>query len=215
MKLFHFPRAPHARKVNIFVLEKGIDLPRVEVNLATRENLEPAFLAKTGRGVVPVLELDDGSCIDESLAICRYLENRFPEPCLFGRDAKEKAVIDSWERHMEFDGYQPGADAFRNSVDRFANYAVAGVTEEFKAIPELAERGRRRLDIFFRRLDARLADTEFVGGERFSMADITAVVAVDSAKRSQKFLPADCLHAQRWYEAMYGRDSVSSTHIDA
>jgi len=125
MELYHFPRAPHARKVNIFILEKGIDIPRVEVNLAEKENLQPDFLGKTGRGVVPVLELNDGTFLDESLAICRYLENLYPEPCLFGRTPREKALIDSWERHMEFDGYQPGADAFRNSVKRFANYAIA------------------------------------------------------------------------------------------
>jgi glutathione S-transferase len=146
MKLYHFPRAPHARKVNIFL--------------------------------------------------------------------HEKAIIDSWERHMELDGYLAGQDAFCNTAERFANYAVAGVAEEFKAIPALAERGLRRLDIFFSRLNQRLEESEYVAGDSFSMADITGVVAVDMATRSQKTLPGNLVSAKRWYKAMYERDSVSSTYIE-
>jgi glutathione S-transferase len=214
LKLYHFPRAPHARKVNIFLHEKGIDIAREEVHLGTKENLQESFLKKNARGVLPVLELDNGFFLDESLAICRYLEALYPEPPLFGTVPVEKAVIDSWERHMEFDGYLPAQDAFRNSAERFANYAVAGMTEEFKAIPALAERGRRRLDIFFARLNQRLQESEYVGGDKFSMADITGVVTVDMAKRSGKILPDNLVHAQRWYKAMYERDSVSSTYIE-
>lgn len=213
MKLYYAPKAPHARKVLIFLSEKGIDIEKVEVNLIKKENLEQAFLGKNSRGVVPVLELDDGTCIDESLAICRYLENLYPEPVLFGSDPLEKAQIDSWDRHMEFDGYLPGQDAFRNSSERFANYAVAGVKEPLAAIPALAERGMRRIDIFFERLNKRLSEVPYVAGNSFSMADITGVVAVDMTRRVEKFLPDDFEHAQRWYKEMYDRDSVSSTYI--
>ncbi|MDG2174554.1 MAG: glutathione S-transferase family protein [Gammaproteobacteria bacterium] len=215
MKLYHFPRAPHARKVNIFLQEKGIEVPRVEVNLVEGENLKEAYLARSNRGVVPLLELDDGTCIDESLAICRYFENLHPEPALFGTEPQEKALIDSWERHMEFDGYLPGQDAFRNSVERFANYAVAGVQQEIRAIPDLAQRGRVRIDIFFARLDERLAEVPFIAGEKFSMADITGLVSVDMAKRSKKFLPEHLVNAQRWYKAMCARESVISTYIES
>ena len=214
MKLFHFPKAPNARKVNIFLLEKGIDIPHEEVDLPGKENLGPDYLARNPRGLVPLLELDDGSYIDESLAICRYLESLYPVPPLFGTDARDRALIDCWERRMEFDGYLAGVEAFRNSAERFANYAVAGVTEEFKAIPELAERGRRRLDIFFGRLDNRLAESEFIAGDAFSMADITGVVTVDMAKRSGKELSDVHVNARRWYEAMYDRESISSTYLD-
>lgn len=213
MKLYYAPKAPHARKVLIFLAEKGIDIEKVEINLIKKENLEQEFLGKNSRGVVPVLELDDGTCIDESLAICRYLENMHPEPVLFGSDPLGKAQIDSWDRHMEFDGYLPGQDAFRNSSERFANYAVAGVKEPIAAIPELAERGLQRIDIFFERLNRRLSEVPYVAGNSFSMADITGVVAVDMTRRVEKFLPDDFEHAQRWYKAMYARDSVSSTYI--
>ena len=213
MKLYYAPKAPHARKVLIFLAEKGIDIEKVEINLIKKENLEQEFLGKNSRGVVPVLELDDGTCIDESLAICRYLENMHPEPVLFGSDPLGKAQIDSWDRHMEFDGYLPGQDAFRNSSERFANYAVAGVKEPIAAIPELAERGLQRIDIFFERLNRRLSEVPYIAGNSFSMADITGVVAVDMTRRVEKFLPDDFEHAQRWYKAMYARDSVSSTYI--
>jgi len=213
VKLYYAPKAPHARKVLIFLAEKGIDIEKVEINLIKKENLEQEFLGKNSRGVVPVLELDDGTCIDESLAICRYLENMHPEPVLFGSDPLGKAQIDSWDRHMEFDGYLPGQDAFRNSSERFANYAVAGVKEPIAAIPELAERGLQRIDIFFERLNRRLSEVPYVAGNSFSMADITGVVAVDMTRRVEKFLPDDFEHAQRWYKAMYARDSVSSTYI--
>lgn len=214
IKLYHFPRAPHARKVNIFLHEKGIDIPREEIHLGTKENLQESFLKKNNRGVLPVLELDNGLFLDESLAICCYLEALYPERPLFGKTPVEKAIIDSWERHMEFDGYLAAQDAFRNTAERFANYAVAGVAEEFKAIPALAERGLRRLDIFFSRLNQRLEESEYVGGDNFSMADITGVVAVDMAKRSKKTLPDNLASAQRWYKAMYERDSISSTYIE-
>jgi glutathione S-transferase len=214
LKLYHFPRAPHARKVNIFLQEKGIEVSKIEINLAERENLQEDYLSKSSRGVVPLLELEDGTCIDESLAICRYFEHLHPEPVLFGTEPKEKALIDSWERHMEFDGYLPGQDAFRNSDERFANYAVAGVQQEIKAIPDLAERGRVRIELFFERLDERLSEVPFLAGEKFSMADITGVVAVDMARRSNKFLPEHLAHAQRWYKAMQSRESVSSTYIE-
>ena len=214
MKLYHFPRAPHARKVNIFLHEKGLAIPRVEVDLGAKENLQESFLKKSSRGVLPVLELDNGLFLDESLAICRYLETLYPERPLFGKTPVEKAIIDSWERHMELDGYLAGQDAFRNTAERFANYAVAGVAEEFKAIPALAERGLRRLDIFFSRLNQRLEESEYVAGDSFSMADITGVVAVDMATRSQKTLPGNLVSAKRWYNAMYERDSVSSTYIE-
>lgn len=213
MKLYYFPKAPHARKVLIFLVEKGLSLELIQVDLEKKENLKEAFLAKNSRGVVPVFELDDGTCIDESLAICRYLEALNPEPPLFGSTPLEKALVDSWDRHMEFDGYLPGQDAFRNSAERFANYAVAGVQEPVKAIPALAERGMQRIDIFFKRLDERLAEVPYVAGTQFSMADITGVVAVDMIKRVNKFLPESLEHAQRWYRAMYERESVSSTYV--
>ena len=115
---------------------------------------------------------------------------------------------------MEFDGYLPGVEAYRNSAERFANYAVAGVGEGLPAIPELAARGRRRLDIFFDRLENRLAESAFVAGDSFTMADITGVVAVDMAKRSNKELSEGHVHARRWYQSMYARESIASTYLD-
>ena len=214
MKLYTFARAPHCRKVDIVLLEKGVDLERVSVNLADKENLRADFRAVNPRGVVPVLVLDDGRVMDESLAICRYLEALHPEPCLFGTTAEEIGLIASWERHMEFDGYQPAQEAFRNSWPAMAERAIPGFAEGFRAIPELAQRSKKRFGIFLARLEERLADSPFVGGERFSIADITGVLAIDTAKRTRMGIPEGNAHTLRWYEAMYSRPSISSTYIE-
>lgn len=214
MKLYTFPRAPHCRKVDIFLLEKGLDIERVTVNLAEKENLQDEFLAVNNRGVVPVLVLDDGRAIDESLAICRYLEALHPQPALFGATPEDIGLVASWERHMEFDGYQPAQEAFRNTHPPLADRAIPGFSQGFPAIQALVERSKKRFGVFLDRLEQRLAESPYVGGERFSMADITGVVAIDTAKRSHMAIPPDHLHTLLWYEAMYSRPSISSTYIE-
>lgn len=214
MKLYTFPRAPHCRKVDIFLLEKGRDIERISVNLAGQENLQDNFLEISERGVLPVLILDDGRTMDESLAICRFLEALYPEPCLFGKGPENIGLIASWERHMELDGYLPAQEVFRNSYAPMADRAVAGFRSGIPAIPALAERGRKRFAIFLERLEKRLGSSRWVGGDQFSMADITGILAIDNAKRSKMEIPANHKHTLRWYDAMYARPSVSSTYIE-
>ena len=214
MKLYTFPRAPHCRKVDIFLLEKGQDISRVPVSLARKEHLQNDFLAINQRAVLPTLLLDDGRVMDESLAICRYLEALFPEPCLFGKEPEDIGLIASWERHMELDGYQPAQEAFRNTHPAMADRAIPGFEEGFPAIPALAERARKRFGIFLVRLEQQLANNTFVAGNAFSIADITGVLAIDTAKRTQMEIPPDHANTQRWYEALYSRPSISSTYIE-
>lgn len=215
MKLYTFPRAPHCRKVDIVLLEKGQDqnVERVSVNLAEKENLQPPFKTVNPRSVVPVLALDSGLVIDESLAICRYLETLFPEPALFGSSPEQSAEIASWERHMEFDGYLPAQEAFRNSHPAMAQRGVAGFGSEFPAIPALAERAIKRFGLFLKSLEQRLASSAYVGGAQFSIADITAVLAIDTARRSELEIPAHLNHTQSWYKTMYERPSIASTYV--
>ena len=213
MKLYEFPRAPHCRKVNILLAEKDIDIERITVSIPDKHNLEPKFLSKNPRGLLPVLELENGVFLDESLAICRFLERKFPQPELFGISDEEKTEIDCWERHMEFDGYLPATDVFRNTAVQFSNRAVAGLPEGYRAIAELAERGERRVTLFFERLEERLSGRDYIACGRFSMADITGVIAVDQAKRSGLSIPDNCHQIQRWYESQYTRNSVSSTQV--
>ncbi|MDT8399902.1 MAG: glutathione S-transferase family protein [Pseudomonadales bacterium] len=214
MKLYTFPRAPHCRKVDIFLLEKGRDIERVAVNLAEKANLQDDFLALNTRGVVPVLLLDDGQMMDESLAICRYLEALYPQPCLFGKEPEQIGLIASWERHMEFDGYQSAQEAFRNSHPALRDRAIPGFAQGFPAIPALAERARQRFEIFLTRLEQRLAASPCVGGDGFSIADITGILAIDTAKRVQMEIPAGHHHTRRWYETMYSRPSINSTFVE-
>lgn len=211
MKLYDMKMAPNPRRVRIFLAEKGLhDVLKVEINLIEGENLGADFLRINPRGTLPTLELDDGTCLDESVAICRYLEELYPEPRLLGSDALGRARIESCQRHVEFDGFQPLLDAFRNSFPAFAERGVPGLPAGFKAIPELAERGRRRYDLFMKNLDQLLSGQRYIAGEHYSIADITALCAVDFAKMMEIELPPDYRHARRWYTEVASRPSAAA-----
>ena len=128
MKLYDCQMAPNPRRVRVFLAEKGVDIPKTEVSIIDGENLKPEYLAVNPRGLLPTLELDDGSRIDETIAICRYIEETQPEPNLMGRDALEKAQVESWQRHMEFDGLNPTGEMFRNSFDPFKKGIMLNLT---------------------------------------------------------------------------------------
>lgn len=207
MKLYDCTQAPNARRVRIFMAEKGIEIPRVEVDIPAGENLKSAFRSKNPRGVIPTLELDDGSCIDESVAICRYLEELHPEPPLMGSDAKSKALVESRQRHMEFDGLLPLADILRNSVPSFADRAIPGATG-IAAIRELVPRGIESFQRFQERLNDDLEKTIYIAGERFSIADITAICVFDFAKWVKLEIPEHHENTRRWYERVSARPSI-------
>lgn len=210
MKLYDCRIAPSPRRVRIFLAEKGVEIETVEVDLIGAENLQPAFLAVNPRGLVPTLQLDDGACIDETVAICRYIEELHPQPPLMGRDARSRAVIESRNRHMEIDGFCSVADAFRNSAPAFAKRGLQGVCEEVAAIPQLAERGRAGIRRFYDRLDAYLAEHAFVAGPEFSIADITALCVVDFAGWVKQGIPETHANLRRWYEQVASRPSAGA-----
>lgn len=210
MKLYDMMKAPNPRRVRIFLAEKGIEIERVEVDIAGGGNLTPDYLAMNSRGVVPTLLLDDGSIIDESVAICRYFEILHPAPNLMGEGALESAQIESWQRRMEFDGIVSVATAFRNEAEPFANRSMPGSMPGLPAIPALAERGRALTAHFLERLNARLGASEHVAGDRYTIADITALVAVDFAKWIQMRVPETHTHTKRWYEAVSARPSAKA-----
>lgn len=210
MKLFDMEKAPNPRRVRIFLAEKGIDIGRVEIDIPGGANLAPDYLAINPRGVVPTLLLDDGSIIDESVAICRYFECLHPEPNLMGRDAVETARIESWQRHMEFDGMFSVASVFRNEAAPFANRGMPGAMPALPAIPALAERGRALTAHFLEMLDSRLAESEFVAGDRYTIADISALVTIDFAKWVRIRVPEEHTHTKRWYAAVSARPSAKA-----
>lgn len=182
VKLYDMRQAPNPRRVRIFLAEKGIEVPREEVDIVSGANLQPAYLAVNPRGVVPTLMLDDGRMLDESIAICRYLEGLYPEPNLFGASAWEMAEVERWQRRMEFDGLFNVAAAFRNTAPAYAQRGAPGAGPPTPAIPAMAERGLLLARQWMDQLEERLMRHAFIAIDRFTVADITAFVSLDFAK---------------------------------
>ena len=211
MKLYDTTGAPNPRRVRIFMAEKGVECEKVELNIVKGENLSEEFLAVNPRGMMPTMVLDDGTVIDETVAICRYIEEAHPEPALMGTDATHKAQVEMRQRHMEWDGLIPAMESFRNSFPGFSSRGLGGNVGEVAAIPEMVERGQASLIRFYESLDAYLADNEFVAGDSFSIADITALCTIDFAAGAARVpIPESCTNVLRWHEAVSSRDSVKA-----
>jgi glutathione S-transferase len=209
MKLYDCATAPSPRRVRIFLAEKGLTIPTVQVDLRGGEQFTPAFRAMNPGCTVPVLELDSGAAITDIIAICRYIEELHPEPVLMGRDAEQRALIECWVRRIEWDGIYAVQEAFRNSAPGLERRALPGPLP-LEQIPALAERGRVRAQHFLAWFDARLADHAFVGGPDFTIADISAMVAVDFATRAKLDVPDHLLHLKRWYAEVSARPSAKA-----
>lgn len=209
MKLYDFTHAPNCRRVRIFAAEKGIELELAQVDLMTKAQLDDAYLAVNERATVPMLELDDGTKLTESVAICRYFEETVPEPPLFGTGALGKAQVEMWHRRMELEGLQPAAEALRNGNPRFENRGLPGRID-LPQIPALAERGLTRFDHFHVMLDARLGESPYVAGEAFSIADILAMVALDFAKAVRRPIPEGAANLRRWHDEVSSRPSAAA-----
>src|ERR1700739_2803526 len=210
MKLYDCQMAPNPRRVRIFLAEKGVEIERVEVNIVDGDNLKPDFLAINPRGLLPTLILDDGTALDEVVAISRYIEETHPEPPLMGVSARERAFIESRNRHMEIDGIMSVAEIFRNTHPSFRDRGLPGLSS-VPAIAQLVERGRAGIARFFERLNSHyLNQHPFVAGDQFSIADITALSVVDFAGWVEEKVPAQHLNTHRWYEAVSKRPSATA-----
>ena len=194
----------------MFLAEKGIEIPTVEINTRERAQFTDSFKAVNAVSQVPVLELDDGTCISESMAICRYLEELHPDPALFGSDPREKALIEMWSRRAEFLGYLAAADMLRNSAPVFEDRGLPGVSGGVPQIEELVTRGRNSMARFFAHFDDRLGDVPFVAGDGFSVADITTFVTIRFATRVEVTPPADCANILRWVGEVESRPSAAA-----
>ena len=207
MKFYDCAPAPSPRRVRIFIAEKEMEIPTVEVDLRSHEQHGDTFARINPHRTVPVLELDDGRRIANTAGICAYLEALQAHPALLGETPLEKARIAEMEWRMETQGMMAVGEVLRNRSRGFRGRALTGALE-FEQIPELAERGLRRIDLYFEELDSILADQPFVGGDRYSIADITALVTVDFAGWVKKSLPEQAVHARRWYENVNARPSA-------
>lgn len=210
MKLYDFSLAPNPRRVRMFLAEKGVEIPTVQVNTREAEQFSEAFKAINPRCIVPALELDDGTVIVESVAICRYIEEIHPSPALFGRDAKEKALVEMWNRHAEFDCYGAAGAMVRNSAPMFEDRGVAGVPSGVPQIPALVERGRQTMDRFLGLLNDHLEGNAFLAGDNFSIADITAFISIEFSQRAKYEMPADLAHVKRWHGEVGARPSTKA-----
>lgn len=209
MKFYDCKTAPSPRRVRIFLAEKGVDIETVQIDLGKGEQFSDEFRAANPDCTVPVLELDDGSCISEVTAICQYIEDLNPAPALFGSSPEERARVSMWNVKVEQLGLWAMMDAFRNSAKGLVDRALPG-PESYVQIPELAERGRRRVLQFFERLNDQLADNAFVAGDNYSIADISAMVLVDFAGWIKIAIPDDAEHVARWYSEVSKRPSAAA-----
>ncbi len=209
MRLFDFQRAPNPRRVRIFLAEKGLDVPRIPVNLYRHEQLSPEFLAINPSGTVPVLETDDGTRLTECLAICRYLEHLQPEPRLFGATPRQEALTLMWSNIVDHDGLSAVAEVLRNLSPGFRDHALPGRIPH-PQIPQLVDRGRRRLEHFFDRAEQQLAGNACLAGSEFTYADISLLVTVDFAAWVDVVPTRTRAALARWHERVSARASASA-----
>ena len=205
MKLYTYAGAPNPRRVHIYLAEKGIEVPFEHVDIMKRENRTPEFMKSVNAlGGIPVLELDDGTHITESVAICRYFEVEHPQPPLFGVSAKEQGLVEMWIRRIELNLMTPVGMVWVHG---------SPLTKQVmkNQIPEVAEQNRGLVRGVFRFLDRRLADHEFLAGETYSVADILALCTMDfAAKLNDLPHSSEQKHLSRWYDAVSGRPSSSA-----
>ena len=201
MKLYDFPGAPNPRRVKIFAAEKNISLDLINCDMAKREHKTPEFLAKNPSGKIPVLELEDGRCISESIPICRYLESLVPEPNLFGNDAFEISFIESRNRHIELELWtQIGIS--------WVNGPIVGSMGLFQQILDAKVASDKNVKSYYKRLDNEFSASEYVAGNRYTVADITLLSAIDFASSMVDLKPDESLdNLYRWHNQILERSS--------
>ena len=203
MKLYDAGRAPNPRRVRVFLAEKGVTVPVISIDLARLEHKAPAYVAVNPLQRTPALELDDGTVISESIAICRYFEELHAEPPLFGTGALERARVEMWQRRLEFGLLGTVAAVFRHLHPAMAEMEVPQVAA-------WGETNKPRVIEFLRFLDGELADRRFIAGDRFSIADITGLVGLDFMKPAKLSLPDELANVRRWHAELAARPSAQA-----
>src|SRR5262245_24639705 len=203
MKLYDGGRAPNPRRVRVFLAEKGITVPTEPVDLGAMQQKSAAFTAINPIQRVPVLVLDDGTIIAESIAICRYFEALNPDPPLFGVGAKEIAHIEMWNRRLELHLFFPVSHVFRNTHPAMKEMEVPQV-------PAWAEANKPRIQEFIAFLNEELKDRPFVAGDAFTVAELTALVPIGFMKPAKLAVPDELKHLKRWHADIAARPSASA-----
>jgi len=203
MRLFDGGRAPNPRRVRVFLAEKGIEVPIVPVDMGQMEHRSPEIARRNPLRRLPVLELDDGTVLTESVAICRYFEELHPEPVLFGKGALGRARVEMWNRRMELNFLGCVAAAFRHLHPAMREWEVPQVAE-------WGEANKPKALEFLRLVDGELATREFIAGDAYSVADITGLIAVQFMKPARIAMPDDLSNVARWYAAVSARPSATA-----
>jgi glutathione S-transferase len=203
MRLYDAGRAPNPRRVRVFLAEKGVSVPLVPVDLGRLEHKTPAFVAVNPLQRTPALELDDGTVITESIAICRYFEELHPTPALFGTGALERAVVEMWQRRLEFGLLGTVAAVFRHLHPAMAEMEVPQVAA-------WGETNKPKVLEFLRIVDDQLKDRSFICGERFTVADITGLIGLDFMKPAKLSVPEELQGVRRWHAALSARPSAQA-----
>ena len=203
MKIYDFAFAPNPRRLRIFVAEKGLKIPLEQVDIFSGQNRTPAMLAKNPAGGLPVMELDDGTHLAESVAICRYLENLHPEPNMMGKNSREQAEIEMWNRRVELGLFAAAGRAFQHTNELFK--------ARLKQFPEYGETQREAIKQQLQWLDTQIGNKPFIAGDRFTIADITAEVAVDfAAQMAGVTADPELKNLGRWYQSVSSRPSAKA-----
>lgn len=203
MKLFDGGKAPNPRRVRVFLAEKGINIPLVPVDMGAMGHRGAVVADRNPLQRLPVLELDDGSVLTESVAICRYFEEIHPETPLFGTGALGRAKVEEWQRRMELNLLMPVAHAFRHIHPAMKDWEVP-------QIAEWGEANKPKALAFLHFIDRELADREFIAGDEYSIADITGLIAVDFMKPARITVPDELVHVRRWHDSISARPSAQA-----
>jgi glutathione S-transferase len=202
MKLYDFTLAPSPRRVRILLAEKGIDVELVQVDIMRNANRTPEFYQKNPLGSLPILELDDGSCLSESVAICRYFEELHPQPNLFGVGAREQAIVEMWNRRIELEIFAP--------VGHVWSHLSEVAKGRGRRIPEFGEIQKRAAIDRIAWLDGELAGRQFIAGDRYTIADITTLCMIDFARTVDIRVQPEQVNLTRWYGEVSSRPSAKA-----
>ena len=208
MILYDYPKAPNPMRVRIFIYEKQVDIKSVSINLGNNEHLSRKNLKLNPWGTLPFLKINN-KIMNESIAICKYLEVMFPTPNLLGKSALEQGIIEMYRRKAEIDGLNSVGEAFRNSVKAFKERAIPG-PEKIKQIPELEKRGKKRTHLFFDFLDKHLYKKNYIAANRFTIADIDAYVTYSFAKWIKIDGVRNRKNIKNWIRKIEARKSVKT-----
>lgn len=202
VRLLSSPRAPSPRRVTIFMAEKGIELPVEHVDIMAGEHFQEPYLERVGRPIVPAMEFSDGTILTETVAICRYFEDTVLDPNLMGSDPVDAAIVEMWQRRVEQGLLMPIAQVLRHTNPHMA------VLE--KQVPAWGDANRERVQTGLETLDARLSETPFIAGDRFTIADITAIVSIDFMRTIRHAIPDTATHLLRWQDTVRSRPSMAA-----